>query len=213
MKFLWSDDWIDNNFIEKTVPYLEDEKIAFAYSAAYIMDEDSKKIFYKLFEKNTIISSQYFCELVMLDGDVPVSPGCAIFRKIDVEKNLIIDIPNDNGLDFNKFGAGNDLLLFLLPLLKYENVAYVNSTKSYFRAHEDSFTCSNNLGLYYAWAKLYYLTIKKDEKLMEKFKTVIIASSLKNKDYKQIKKSITGNINYIFLISKIFGRFCRSVRK
>ena len=37
----------------------------------------------------------------------PVSPGCAMFRTKDILAGFIVDIPNDDGLDSKKNGAGN----------------------------------------------------------------------------------------------------------
>ena len=212
VKFLWSDDWMDNDFIEKTAPYLQDEKIAFVYGPAYIVNENSKQITYNLYDKNAIINAQLFSELLIFGGNVPVSPGCAIFRKRDVVKNLVVDVPNDNELDFNRFGAGNDLLLFLIPLLEYEKVAYVYSARSYFRAHKDSFTCSNNLDLYYDWARTYYLNTKNDKEQIKRFKTEMMTKSFKNDDYIKINKSIKGGIDYLLLIKKVYNRIFRKIR-
>lgn len=205
IKFLWSDDWIENNFIEKTISFLEDKEIAFAYSPAYIIDEINNKniLIYNLYDKDTIFSSDLFIEKSLFGGNVPVSPGCAIFRREDVEENLLIDIPNNDNLDFNKFGAGNDLLLFLLTTIKYNKVAYINSTKSYFRAHIGSFSCSNNLDLYYDWAKLYYLNIKGNYRLIGMFKAKIFLKSLVNKKYARIYNNIKESINYKINIKDI----------
>lgn len=213
IKFLWSDDWMDNDFIEKTVPYLEDEDVAFAYSPAYIVYEDYKELAYALFDEDKLYESKQFEYMAILKGDVPVSPGCALFRRKDVIDNLMVEIPNDDKLIFNKFGAGNDLLLFLLPLLKYKKVAYINSTKSYFRAHKGSFSCSNNLTLYYDWARLYYLNHIDDLNVIKKFKTNIWIKSLKNKEYKNINNNINCNLDFIFLIEKSMKKLLKKFIK
>ncbi|MBK5240996.1 glycosyltransferase family 2 protein [Clostridium sp.] len=207
IKFLWSDDWMDNDFIEKTTELLDkDNEIAFVYSPAWIVYENKQKLAFNVFNVDKIFNFNIFEELSILGGNVPVSPGCAIFRKKDVVQNLMVEIPNEDSLIFNKFGAGNDLLLFLLPLLEYKKIGFVYSTRSYFRVHKDSFTCSNNLGLYYDWARLYYLNKKKDEEIIEKFKTNMYLKSLKHKEYKKINKSIVSSINYIFLIKKVIHK-------
>lgn len=203
VKFLWSDDWLDNDFIEKTVYYLEDKDVAFAYSSTYIVCGDNRKLTYDLYDFNKIYDVEIFSQLSIMGGNVPVSPGCAIYRREDVVDNLMVEIPNDDSLVFNKFGAGNDLLLFLLPLHKYKKIAYVNSTKSYFREHNNSFTCSNNLGLYYDWARLYYLNVTKDRELIKKLKTKIVVRNLFDKKYKNINKNINSRIDLGYLITKL----------
>lgn len=206
VKFLWSDDWMDNDFIEKTIYYLKDENIAFAYSPAYIVDENNKKLMYNLFDDNKIYDSNVFENLSILGGNVPVSPGCTVFRRKDVVDNLMIEISNADSLIFNKFGAGNDLLLFLLPLIKYKKVAYINSTKSYFRAHKQSFSCSNNLELYYDWARVHYLSIAKNKRLTKKFKTKIFVKNLFSKRYNNINKEISSKIDLEYLITKCISK-------
>lgn len=218
IKFLWSDDWIDDDFIEKTVDLLKNKEIAFVYSPSYIIDEINKenKLVYNLFKKDKIYNSELFIKKAIFGGNVPVSPGCAIFRREDVKENLLIDIPNEDNLDFSRFGAGNDLLLFLLSTIKHNKVAYVNSTKSFFRAHKGSFSCSQNLNLYYDWAKLYYLNIKNNRRLIRMFKAKIILKSILNedyeKDYKNINKSIKCKINLVDIFSIIFYRLTTKIK-
>lgn len=199
VKFLWSDDWIDEDYIEKTIPYLSKSDIAFVYSAADIVFDDNTINSYKLFERDTVFDVSTFEKLSLFGGDVPVSPGCAIFRKEDVIKNLLIDIPNDDGLVFNRFGAGNDLLLFLLPLIDYTKIAFVSSTKSYFRAHKNSFSISNNLNLYYDWARQFYIEMRGDSTLEKQFKTVLLIKMIRDKSYVNIFKSNKNSISLNYL--------------
>lgn len=64
--------------------------------------------------------------------------------KKDVEKNLVLEIKTKK-LEFLKYGAGNDLLLFLLTCLEYKTIYYLNDRLLYFREHKDFFSISNNL--------------------------------------------------------------------
>lgn len=210
VKILWSDDLMAEDFLEKTLPYIEQNEIAFAYSPAYIIYEHEKKLAYNLFAQDEIYPSEKFIEFSILGGNVPVSPGCAIFRKKDARASLIIEIPNNDSLDFNKYGAGNDMLLFLLVAAKYPKVAFISSTSSYFRAHKDSFTCSNRLGLYYDWARYYYLKRTKSKKLLQAFKTKICLRTLKNRgEYSNLNHSIETfpSLPYLakYIIQKAFS--------
>jgi glycosyltransferase involved in cell wall biosynthesis len=193
IKFLWSDDLIAENFLEETLIYLQDnDDVGFAYSPVILIDIDDKEIknMYNLHKEDVLIDSTEFLRLSIVGGTVPVSPGCALFRRKDILQNLIIDIPNDDNLNFNKFGAGNDQLIFLFTCKNYLNVAYVSTTKSYFRSHLDSFTMSNDLSLYYSWAKLYFISIYENKNLSELLKSRLLFSSLINPRFKTINSKL-----------------------
>ncbi len=165
IKILWSDDWIDEKFIEKTLPYFEDPEIAFVYTPTVIHSDSGSHFTNALGKgkKNKLeefINS--FCANVM---GYPASPGNAIFRAEDIRNNLMIDIPNNYNLDFNRYGAGNDVLLFLKCFPKYKYFCVTKETLSHFLAHDDSFTSSNDLALYYSLAiKDFLLKLNMPEK-------------------------------------------------
>lgn len=214
VKFLWSDDWIDEDFLEKTIPFLSDSEVGFAFSPAKIINSDSgsRETAYDLFKGDTVFSSRVFIEYCISGGKTPVSPGCAIFRKEDVEQSLLIDIPNESGLDFSRYGAGNDLLIMLLPLLSYPRVAFVRSTCSYFLAHKESFSVSNDLDAYYDWARLHFLNLLEDPRLLSVFKTRQLLKKLVGKSSKNLYKAIPGRILFGQAISMILGKLFRKLR-
>lgn len=160
-KILWSDDLIHPDFLRKLVPFLNDPTVGFAYSSTIIFTDeplDSETI---LFSKmaSGIYHSERFIEDTFLVGDLPVSPGCAVFRTIDVKNNLILHVPNGVCSDFSMHAIGNDLLLFLLTAHKYKNFAVINEPLSYFRAHEGSITVassSEKVTVYYDLAKGFF---------------------------------------------------------
>ena len=86
-----------------------------------------------------------------------VSQSCALFRTKDLQKSLEIDITNSLSLDFSKFGAGNDLLLFLNTALRYKQVKGTELTTAFFKYHMHSFTIANKLSIYYDFANYYFL--------------------------------------------------------
>jgi glycosyltransferase involved in cell wall biosynthesis len=212
IKFLWSDDLIAENFIEKTIKYLENyDDVGFAYSPVLLIDENDNhlKYMYKLFHQDKVVTSDEFIKSSILGGPVPVSPGCALFRREDIIKHLKVEIPNQDKLIFNRYGAGNDLLIFLLTAMNYEKVAFVSETLSYFRSHKGSFTITNDLSLYYSWAKLYFLKKHNKRTLMKIFKTQLICKSLINSKYRKMNKSIkiTPSLLYVFIYTlKYIGK-------
>ncbi|MDP2090202.1 MAG: glycosyltransferase family 2 protein [Candidatus Gracilibacteria bacterium] len=211
LKILWSDDLISKDFIEETIK-LFDKDTAFVFTTTEIFYNDGKKHSAYL-QKNTIISSKNYIEKSVLnESDFPLSPGCAIFRTIDVKNNLIIEIDNNDGLIFNKYGAGNDLLIFLLTAINYKYVKHIQEVKSYFRAHKGSISCTNDINLYYEWARKYVSIIYNNQKLKNKFKTKIYILSIFFKNYKNINLSTEGNINFNYFFKKVFSNIYLAIK-
>lgn len=178
---LWSDDLIRSDFLTKTVSFLENNsKAGFVYTLTEIfnrVDGSSKKVF-KL-KKTGLFEKKVFIKKSLLDPplSVPVSPANTLFRRNDVNKNLLIDIPNNYSIDYSKLGQGNDNLIFLLTLNDYSHFGYINECLSYFRAHNDSITLSTNsflVTLRYHIAKAYFINNSNiEEKLILKFNSKI----------------------------------------
>ena len=163
IKILWSDDLISADFLEKLVPILKDTQIGFAYTAVRLFNATEgvtllKEKYYDRYSGR--LSSHEFIQSSLRGDGTPVSPGCAIFRKKDVEKNLLKDIPNDYGVDFSQVAIGNDLLLFLLMAKDYKYVYCINEELSFFREHAGSISVSSSGGrlpLYYFYAKAFFV--------------------------------------------------------
>ena len=144
-KFLFSDDLILANFLSKTLPHLADPGIAFASTAALIGTEiKHSKVHYGSDTTSEIISTDAYLErLAHGVPAVPVSPGAALFRMIDIRKNLILNIPIGLEHDFARNGAGPDVLLFALTAKNYKSVAMLREPLVFFRAHAGSFTIAD----------------------------------------------------------------------
>lgn len=171
VKILWSDDLIHPEFIEKLLPYLDDDDVAFAYSSARLFSDEKIN-----FNESTIFGigrsgmstgiydSSIYISGALLDGGLneglfPVSPGCALFRAQDVRENLLLHVPNRVGSDFSMHAIGNDLLLFLLTAQAYKKFAFYNQDLSCFRVHSNSITVSSLSGkipLHYDLAKGFF---------------------------------------------------------
>lgn len=219
VKILWSDDLIAPTFIEKTLPYLVDcEDVGFVFTGTENFNSETGQRIKAYFIGNTgIYDTKKFVEGSLLGGPFPVSPGCALFRKKDVEKILVIDIPNKIGSDFKMHAIGNDVLIYLLTAKDYPKFAFVNETLSFFRTHRNSITISLNkfkLTTLYNIAKAYfvenYLT---DDKLRKKFNTKLLIFLLrmgKNVDIRKIQDFYFNedkvDIDYLFLGKLILGK-------
>lgn len=161
-KILWSDDLIASDFIEKTLPLLKDDNVGFVFTGTKIFSGEkpkNEKVCYSL-GKTGLYPSSHYIENVIYEGNMPVSPGCAIFRMEDIRKNLWLDVPNQINSEFSMHAIGNDVLLFLLTAKDYEFFGNIAEPLSFFRAHEGSISVSSKSGklpLHYALAKSYFI--------------------------------------------------------
>ncbi len=160
-KILWSDDLISPNFIEKTLS-LFNEDVAFVYSGTKIFtgaNPLNARTSY-LLPKTGCYPSSLYIQRAIFDKGMPVSPGCAIFRMIDIKKNLWLQVPNKVKSDFSMHAIGNDLLLFFLTAKNYKYFGHVAEPLSFFRSHDGSISISANSGklhLHYALARAYFV--------------------------------------------------------
>lgn len=166
IKYLWSDDLMSKDFISRAVDFLESDcEVAFVFSSVYIftderdLNNDETKFCrqYRLKKQTGVypgkdfIKASYCCR-----PSVPVSPGCAVFRKEKL--HLILDIPNKIGYVHRKNGAGPDVLMFLEALAHGEKFAYIDEACCYFRNHEGSITTfDKTINDGYWTARQYYL--------------------------------------------------------
>ena len=157
------------NYISSTVKLLEQyPQAAFAYSSVLIFDssEDleyqkthqskTRKV-YQTFLKTGEYTGTCFIDTIYSSGySLPVSPGCAIFRRENL--HIIADIQNNMNYDHKKNGAGPDLLMFLEALAHGERFIHLCLCSSYFRTHQASISLfDQSIMDGYFLAKLYYL--------------------------------------------------------
>lgn len=160
VKILFSDDWIDTSFVEKTIKILENNSdVGFVISKVEILQYSKSFINYKISNKSEkIVSDAYIDRYFKLKNNLaPVSPGCALFRRNDIVNSLIAEIPNPFNIEYSKHGAGPDLLLYLMNAKKYKYIYYIDECLSFFYGSKNSFTLNNNLILPYSYAKVFFL--------------------------------------------------------
>lgn len=207
IKILWSDDWISHKFVEKCLSVFE-KNTAFVLSGYQIV---AKKMVLSevVFKKNIYSVLEYLNNILLYNREgFPVSPGCAMFRTKDILASFIVDIPNDDGLDSKKNGAGNDLLLFLNTVVNYTSISTISGVDSYFRSHEESFSVANQLDLYYEWAKVFFIRKYLYGEIPENSKKIqLIKRRFTNSKYKSIIRNLSFN-KYIFKGILLFIR-CR----
>lgn len=165
IKFLFSDDLLTPNCIEKSITYIENNDIAFVTSSALIgQDLNNCTTYYRTSNDDFLIdSNEYINKTLSFYGKFfAVSPCAALFRRKDVEKNLLNNnnFPININYDFNHTGAGVDWLLFLITATSYKKVAVISQPLVFFGAHKDSLTIKNEGGLIpqgYQIAKKWFL--------------------------------------------------------
>ncbi|MDD5691119.1 MAG: glycosyltransferase family 2 protein [Candidatus Omnitrophica bacterium] len=190
VKILWSDDLVSPTFIEKTLPYLLNYgNVGFVFTGTEIFNDNTGKITKDYFIGNTgIYDAKKFIEGSLLGGPFPVgglfpvSPGNALFRKKDLEKNLLTDVPNRIGSDFSMHGIGSDCLVYLLTAKDYTKFAFINETLAFFRTHKDAITVFSDklelTALYHA-AKAYFVeNYIEDAGLRGKFNAILLSLCL-----------------------------------
>jgi glycosyltransferase involved in cell wall biosynthesis len=159
IQILFSDDLLSENFVAASLNRF-DADTAFVLAPIEIFDDESGEVFFESkYQIKDNYSSDYYLKDVLLysQTDFPVSPGCAFFRAVDLVGSLKLQIDNNEGLDFKKMGAGNDLLLYLIIAGKYKNIGIAKECSAKFRSHSGSITTQNNLEKFYEWAKLYFI--------------------------------------------------------
>lgn len=192
-KILFSDDKIDENFIYETIKLFHDD-VAFVISKIKVFGANINRSLYNFKGLNEIKVQKYY-ESILLFGDYnfPASPGCALFRTNDLTNALEIDIPNTLNLDFKKYGAGNDLLLFLNTANSYLKICVSANTTAFFRSHKESLTIAKRLNTYYEYAKFHFIKNNHPELLL-KFKAVL---------WLRRKRKLTDNKNYDLINGRI----------
>lgn len=142
IKIIFSDDLLMPDVIAEFVK-LMDKDVGFVSSSPLVGQslKSAKKryVFSRLKDVNIINTHHYLTTTLLMFGGL-VSPSAALFRRSDLLSAFTRKIANNPGPAFEYYGAGPDLLLFLLTAQKYENVAWINKPLVFFRDHPDSAT-------------------------------------------------------------------------
>lgn len=180
IKFLWSDDWIADDFLEKTVKCLEKDKTLgmamtnicwFTYGKTkesvgikLVIKRFTNKLLGKWIHSHTgyylgrtgIYSHESYIEPFLAGIKSCVSASCALFRRECV--SLEDKIENPFGVDFNRTGAGSDLLQFLNAFKIKDKFYYIDEKLASLGVSTNSITVENkDLAINYLIAAKYWL--------------------------------------------------------
>lgn len=160
----YDDDWLMPTFMEKTIAKLDDD-IGFVYTRVIMHHQDKSKTSIGLKHPPKLGYMKDIAQY-LIQRLIAISPGCAIFRRKDALKNLLLQIPNAQGLYGKDSGVGEDLLLFLLTSCDYPKYFHISEPLACFLSHSGSITVGARLEGHrkslrdsYSNAKLYYFSV------------------------------------------------------
>lgn len=158
--FLWSDDLIAPTFLERTLPHLDTDDTAFAYTAAEIgRVPGTGRIAYALGSSRMMPSEEFLHGALATRGRFPLSPACGLFRLDDLRRNFVMELPTTPAFDLTSTGAGTDVLQFLLAASQRPQVAHIAEPLAFFRAHGGSISVDGHGGQVsrsYAMSKAWF---------------------------------------------------------
>lgn len=165
----YDDDWIDPEFMEKCVALLRDD-VGFVYTQCQMHGMTTKAATIALQHPAGIRPMRDLVRY-LLRSSFPISPGCALFRRQDALKNLLLEVPGAGGIYGKNSGVGEDLLLFLLMSLDYPSYAHIGEPLAHFLSHPGSITTNAQaskkraefMGAY-SNAKIYYYRQPRSER-------------------------------------------------
>lgn len=179
IKLLFSDDMISVNFVEESLR-LFDKDVAFVLSPDKIED-NGNLVEERHYSKNYYSTDDYLKKMYSC-LEFPVSPGASFFRKKDIEKAFITEIPTMGELDPMKNGAGVDLLIYMVIASNYPKIAISKNSRAIFRAHNDSFSVAGKDYIihYYYRAMIYYLSVLDVRKYRDIFKISMLYAAFRD---------------------------------
>ena len=165
----YDDDWVEPEFMAKCIALLRDD-VGFVYTQFEICDMATGSTTFVLQHPAGIRPMRDFVRY-LLRSSLTISPGCALFRRHDALKNLLLEVPGASGIYGKNSGVGEDLLLFLLTSLNYPFYAHIGEPLAHFMAHPESITIKavasrkhTELVAAYSNAKSYYYRQQRSER-------------------------------------------------
>ncbi|MBS0208553.1 MAG: glycosyltransferase family 2 protein [Planctomycetes bacterium] len=144
IKILWSDDWIDDEFVADCLKLMHDQPaMGLVFTATLVHFKSRDQSHYIFPDRNVIPAKDYVIESLTLGNQMPVSPGCSLVRR-DVAQ-FQVEMPENVELQrlAERTGAGADLLFLLNAAARSEWVGHVPRYLSHFLASDTSITCNH----------------------------------------------------------------------
>lgn len=141
-KLLFSDDLLSPTYLEKCLPYLEDDRCGLVYTSAMIGKNDWVGTVYydNYIGDSKIKASAYIHGQTLIEHLYPVSPCASLSRLKDLKNNIHLNLTGFEMDAYAATGAGVDWLFHPLTMLGYQYAQYVDSCEVFFRSHGDNLT-------------------------------------------------------------------------
>ena len=166
-KILFSDDSLEPNCLQEMLPWILNRDVGFVYTAVRIGHSYNTALVAYGSDSTLKISSKDFINQVLM-GRAPVSPGAILIRTSDLRNNLHIQFPTATYRNFEKNGAGSDVMIMLLTAYKYPYVSRISKPLVFFRMHNESITIENKnnevINGYTSAISFFLKSIRHDEK-------------------------------------------------
>jgi glycosyltransferase involved in cell wall biosynthesis len=141
VKILFSDDLLLTDCLQDMVGKLTKD-VAFVYSACYVGANAQESLLrYNAAGDAQLTQAQFVNAL--LNGDAPISPGAILLRADDLRKNLHTNFATSTPQEFDRYGAGPDVMISLLTSENYLSICAIANPLIFFRVHSGSFTLQN----------------------------------------------------------------------
>lgn len=152
-KILFSDDWMDPEFLAKTLSLMNDD-VAFVLTAAEVGSAPGQGLVqYRWKPASGVYSAGEYFAATLGRAVVPCSPVSGLFRMESLRRHLRTDIGSPTIKDFAEHTAGPDLLLQLLSANDYAKVGYVAEALALFREHDGTLTMAVSERLFDCYAQ------------------------------------------------------------
>ncbi len=148
-KLLFSDDLIAPDFVAATMQWIQDPRVGFVFTRTTIGADPATAVdqfYHGLGETGVYPAERFLRHSILALGEMPVSPGCALFRLADLRRHLITEPFSPQVPGAMDHGAGADLLLYLRTAADYPLIAYVDEALTFFRAHPGSISVADHQG-------------------------------------------------------------------
>lgn len=136
-----SDDYCDVNFLEKTIPAFDDEKVNISYCKYCFVDEKDNKNEAGFYNYIDVLDSKKWHNNYINDAENEVNTALGIKNTIPNASGAVFRRPVNNKVfldkDWYKMKICGDWI-FYLHLLKGGKVAYTVEATSYFRFHSNN---------------------------------------------------------------------------
>ena len=164
-KILYSDDWIEPDFLEAAVPLLQhNPDVGLVFTSAILHASEYDDAYYLYMDTPFFSVHNYLLKMLTLD-DMPVSPACSLIRRKDAAFPYPIGTNEELNQFALRFGAGPDVLFMINAAVKYERVAHIPRFLSHLGAGGFSYVYSAQVQRAYDLAFQYFLQSTRNERL------------------------------------------------